>query len=69
MALQLDNDATVAIKSGSKSAYEAEVLRTGCTVESNSNLVYDPRYSPSGLFSTIYQVQNDNGVLDILEDR
>ena len=43
------------------------MINSGCTVEKNTGLVYDPRFSVSGLNSNVYQVQSYSHVLDILE--
>ena len=53
--------------SPSEEFYEAEILRSGCEAETNSNLVYDPRFTPSGLYTNVYTVQSDNSVLDLLQ--
>lgn len=41
-------------------------MRSGCTLEKNTGLVYDSRYVPTGLYTNLYSVQNENGVLPML---
>ena len=53
--------------SPSEEFYMAELLRSGCDTETNTNLVYDPRFTPSGLYTNVYTVQSDNSVLDLLQ--
>ena len=36
--------------------YLPEMMRSGCTEEKNTGLVYDPRFVPSGLFTDLYSV-------------
>ena len=43
-------------------------MRGGCETEQFSGLVYDPRYTTSGLYTDVYSVQNENGVLSILSN-
>ena len=43
------------------------MMRSGCTEESNSGLVYDNRFSASGLFTDLYSVESSSNVLDILQ--
>ena len=47
--------------------YLPEMMRSGCTEEKNTGLVYDPRFLSSGLFTDLYSVQTENNVTDILE--
>ena len=47
--------------------YLPEMMRSGCTEEKNTGLVYDPRFTPSGLFTDLYSVQTENSVTSILE--
>ena len=48
--------------------YLPEMMRSGCTVEKNTGLVYDSRFKPSGIYTNLYDVQADNGVAGILTD-
>ena len=52
--------------SPSEEFYAAEV-HAGCTTEKNTGLVYDPRYTISGLYTNVYSVQSENEVLTLLE--
>ena len=45
------------------------MMKSGCTAEKNTNLVYDPRYKPSGLFTNVLDVQIDSEVVDLIELR
>ena len=47
--------------------YLPEIERGGCTVEINSGLTFDPRFSLSGLHTTLAAVQSENGVSSVLE--
>ena len=47
--------------------YLPEMMRDGCTEEKNTGLVYDTRFTPSGLFTDLYSVQTDSNVTNILE--
>ena len=47
--------------------YRPEMMRSGCTTEKNTGLVYDPRFSVSGLYTDLYSVQSANYVLSMLE--
>ena len=42
------------------------MMKTGCVKEENTQKVNDPRFTRSGLYSNVYEVQLENGVLDIL---
>ena len=44
-----------------------EIVQSGCTEEANTGLTYDPRFSVSGMYTNVYDVQKGNGVLDILQ--
>ena len=46
--------------------FEPEMMKYGCVEESNNVLSHDPRFTRSGLYSNAYEVEEDNGVLDIL---
>ena len=48
--------------------YLPEMMRSGCTEEKNTGLVYDPRFSPSGLYTDLYSVQTSSNVTDILQN-
>ena len=47
--------------------YLPELMKNGCTTEANTGLVYDPRFSASGLYTDLYSVQTENSVTSILE--
>ena len=47
--------------------YLPEMMRDGCTEEKNTGLVYDTRFTPSGLFTDLYSIQTDSKVTNILE--
>ena len=47
--------------------YRPEMMRSGCTTEKNTGLVYDPRFSASGLYTDLYSVQTGNSVTSMLE--
>ena len=36
--------------------YLPEIQKNGCTTEKNTGLVFDPRYSRSGLYTNLYEV-------------
>ena len=46
--------------------YLPEIQRGGCTVEANSGLTFDPRFSLSGLHTTLADAQNGSEVSSIL---
>ena len=48
--------------------YLPEMMRFGCTIEMNTGLTYDPRFKPSGIFTNLQDVEQDNGVSSILKD-
>ena len=48
--------------------YLPEMMRSGCTEEKNTGLVYDSRFKPSGIYTNLYDVQSENGVSSILFD-
>ena len=55
-------------KSTGEQFYLAELPATrGCSQEKTTGLVYDPLFQASGLFTTVYDVQDENNVLEILE--
>ena len=43
------------------------MMRSGCSEEVNTGLYYDPRYKPTGLYTDLLSIQNDNSVTSILE--
>ena len=45
------------------------MMKTGCTTEKNTDLVYDPRYKTSGLFTNVLSVQSSSEVIDVIESR
>ena len=47
--------------------YRPEMMRSGCPTEKNTGLVYDPRFSVSGLYTSLYSVQTENSVTSMLE--
>ena len=47
--------------------YPLEIMRSGCTEEKNTGLVYDPRFTPSGLYTDLYSVQTSSNVTDIIQ--
>ena len=55
-------------KSVGEKFYAAELPEShGCTSEKTTGLVYDPLFTASGLHTTVYDVQVENNVLQILE--
>ena len=46
--------------------YLPEMMRSGCTTEKNTGLVYDSRFSPSGLYTDLYSVEEASNVNSIL---
>ena len=42
--------------------YKPEMVRSGCTTEKNTGLTYDPRFSLSGVYSTLFQVEEESNV-------
>ena len=47
--------------------YKPEVMTGGCTVEDHTGLIFDPRFSLSGLHATLADVQSESAVQSILE--
>lgn len=47
--------------------YLPEMQRNGCTTETNTGLTFDPRFSLSGLYTNLADVQSTSGVESILE--
>ena len=45
------------------------MMKSGCTTEKNTGLVYDPRFKPSGLFTDVLSVQSASEVVDLIELR
>ena len=43
-----------------------EVAVSGCDRDNDPELMYDPRYNKTGLFTTEHDLQSDSGVLKIL---
>lgn len=46
--------------------YKAEVMKTGCVMEKHNNLVFDPRYTDSGLNTDQWELQTQSNVYDHL---
>ena len=38
----------------------------GCNTEKNTGLMYDPRFSKSGIYTDLFDVELNNGVFAIL---
>ena len=47
--------------------YLPEIMRGGCTVDDFTGLIFDPRFSLSGLHVTLADVQSESAVQSILE--
>ena len=60
-------DPTLQSASEGQEYYKAEVNQLNCVQEKNTNLVYDPLYSSSGLYISLFEVQSENDVLKILQ--
>ena len=41
-------------------------MKLGCVKEKNTKLIYDPRFTRSGIYTNDYEVENENSVLDFL---
>ena len=42
--------------------YPAERVWNGCTLEPNTQLLADPRFTPSGLYTTLNEMQRESNV-------
>ena len=42
------------------------MMKNGCIEEPNTGYVYDPRFTVSGLYTNVYDVQEQNNVLSLL---
>ena len=47
--------------------YEPEMMRYGCVKEKNTQLVADPRFTRSGIYSNDYDIEVENGVFAIIQ--
>ena len=45
----------------------AELMQFGCSTEKNTGLMYDPRFTKSGIYTDDFNVQVNNGVFAILQ--
>lgn len=46
--------------------YPAEKVKDGCTVEPNALKLADPGFTPSGLYTTLNEVQRENNVSQVI---
>ena len=46
--------------------YAAQMMRSGCTTEKNTGQVIDSRFSPSGLYTDLYSVEEASNVNSII---